>query len=166
MPDHFHALAIPFLFFLSKYYFYETLPVPRLIQYSYIPTFAVHFPADKIGAIPCNCLNLRAFESESKSKLCGYLHYVLNFSTISLRLTITNLLLWSPFSSFNLENQTVEFTIQFSHDFSTSLSWHQIIFMLRTFHFLSLPSKNFHVDPKDIDSLLYVQLKFSRNKHY
>lgn len=166
MPNHFHALAIPFLFFPSKYHLYETLPMPRLIQYSCTPTFTVHFPADKIGAVPPNCLNLRASESESKSKLCGYLHSVLYFSTIALRLTITNLLLRSPFSSFNLENQTVEFTIQFPHEFSTPLCWHQIIFMLRTFHFLSLPSKNFHVNLKDFDSLLYIQLKFSGTKLY
>lgn len=123
-------------------------------------------PAEKIGAIPHNCLNLRASESESKSKLCGYLYSILYFSTISSRLTITNLLLRSPFSSFNLENQTGEFTIQFSHEFSTSLCWPQIIFMLRTFHFLSLPSKNFHINLKDFDSLLYIQLKFGGTKLY
>lgn len=140
--------------------------MPRLIQYSYTPTFTVHFPADKIGAVLHNCLNFGTSESESKSKLCGFLHNILYFSTISLRLTITNLLLRSPFSSFNLENQTVEFKVQFSRECSTSLCWHQITFMLRTFHFLSLPSKNFYVDLKDFDSLLYILLKFSRNKLY
>lgn len=166
MPDHFHALDIPFLLFPSKYHLYKMLPMPRLIQYSYTPTFTVHFPEDKRGANLHDCLNLRASESESKRKLCGYLHNVLYFSTISLRLTITNLLLRSPFSSFSLENQTVEFTIQFSHECSTSPCWHQIIFMLRTFHFLSFPSKNFHIDLKDFESLLYIQLKFSRNKFH
>lgn len=114
MLNHFHALDIP-------YHFYETLPMPRLIQYSYTPTFTVHFPADKIGALLHKCLNIGASKTESKSKLCGYLHNILYFSTMYLRLTITNLLLWSPFSSFNLENQTVEFTIQFSLECSTSL---------------------------------------------
>lgn len=159
-------MVIPFLLFPSKHHLYETLPMPRLIQYSYTPTFTVHFPADKIGAILHDCLNLGASESESKSKPCGYLHNIVYFSTISLRLTITNLLLQSPFSSLNLENQTVELTIQFSHECSTSLCWHQIIFMFRTSHFLSLPSKNFYVDLNNFGSLLYILLKFSRNKLY
>lgn len=164
MPDHFHALDIPFLF--------QQVPFVRNASHAQTPPallhpyFHVYFPANTIGAIPPDCLNLKASESESKSKLCGYLRNVLYFSTISLRLTITNLLLGSPLSSFNLENQTVEFTIQFSHDFSTSLCRHQIIFMLRTFHFLSFLSKNFHVDLNDFDSLLYIQLKFGRTKLY
>ena len=103
---------------------------------------------------------------EQKQALWLSPQHTLHFSTMSLRLTITNLLLRSPFSSFNLENQTVEFTVQFSLECSTSLCWHQITFMLRTFHYLLLPSNNFYVDLKDFDSLLYILLKFSRNKLY
>jgi hypothetical protein len=56
-------------------------------------------------------LTLSASKLEKQTKAWGHFYTILYFNTISLRLAVTNLPLQSLFSSFNLENWTMEFKL-------------------------------------------------------